>query len=178
MLPSIQRTISVCGPRLIRRDLEDGQTFTDCNYWKRFAYPQLPLDQAFITVISDDGSVYSDDIQENTFGVVLNDNTSGSTFHSPVLSSDTFSTNYFDIAGTYSGFAKFVQMQNFAPSTSTNYDIKVQLSGSTNAVMILKATDTQIFNANDLAVTKLAFQGGVSNVSVQIIMSVMITPTS
>ncbi|MBM3206896.1 MAG: hypothetical protein FJZ43_04730, partial [Candidatus Staskawiczbacteria bacterium] len=48
---SIQRTIYVAGPSKKYRKLFDGDTFTDCNYWKRFAYPQVPLSEAFIEVV-------------------------------------------------------------------------------------------------------------------------------
>src|SRR5579859_7642952 len=58
---SYQRTIYCMGPNRINRKLKDGATFTDCNYWKQFcAAPVGPLtaETAFITLISDDGSVY------------------------------------------------------------------------------------------------------------------------
>jgi hypothetical protein len=57
---SIQRTIYAPGPNKINRKLFDGQTFTDVNYWKRFAYPNLAHENAFIEVVTDDGSVWSD----------------------------------------------------------------------------------------------------------------------
>jgi hypothetical protein len=34
---SVQRTVYVTGPNKIYRKLADGDTFTDCNYWKKFA---------------------------------------------------------------------------------------------------------------------------------------------
>ena len=84
---SLQRTIYVMGPRKINRELKDGQTFTDCNYWKRFATQALgglaanyvpagptgslsmPNDTCFIQVLSDDGTFWSDDQRENAFPV-------------------------------------------------------------------------------------------------------------
>ena len=69
---SIQRTIYVTGPKRIYRKLLDGETFTDCNYWKKFAYPQVPYDQAFIEVVSDDGSIYSEIEEENNYPMVYN----------------------------------------------------------------------------------------------------------
>ena len=38
-----QRTAYIMGPNRINRVLKDGEVFTDCNYWKRFAHPPLPL---------------------------------------------------------------------------------------------------------------------------------------
>lgn len=172
MQPSIQRSIYVAGPHGTYRQLKDGVTFTDCNYWKRFAFPQAPLDQAFIEVVTDDGSVYSDNSEENTFGVVFGGDTAYS-----VLTTDTFATKYIDILGTYGGVAKFVQIESLG-SSSPSQDIKIQLSGSTSAIMKLKAGDSQVFNAGDLAITKLAFQGGSSNVDLQIILSVKVVCTS
>ena len=64
---SLQRQIWVAGPNRRYRLLKDGVQFTDCNYWKQFAYPACPLDKAFITVVVDDGSIYSNDPAENTF---------------------------------------------------------------------------------------------------------------
>jgi hypothetical protein len=171
MSPSFQRTIYVAGPNRIYRELFDGSTFTDVNYWKRFAYPQVPLDQAFIVVLSDDGSVWSDDQAENTYPLTFG----GATAYN-VLTTDTFSTNFIDILGTYSSFATFVQITNFGTASTQN--IKVQLNGSTNAVMQLAFGDTQVFNTGDLSVTKLAFQGGSVNTTIQVVLSLMTQPTS
>jgi hypothetical protein len=57
---SIQRSVYVMGPHKTNRLLKDGTTFTDSNYWKRFAYPQVSKEQAIVEVVSDDGSVYVD----------------------------------------------------------------------------------------------------------------------
>jgi hypothetical protein len=55
---SAQRTMFAMGPNKINRKLTDGQVFTDCNYWKQFTYPTVPYNQAFIEVVTDDGSPY------------------------------------------------------------------------------------------------------------------------
>ena len=64
---SRQRQMFVAGPGRTYRLLKDGDTFTDNNYWKRFAFPQVGREFAFIEVVTDDGSVYSDVPEENTF---------------------------------------------------------------------------------------------------------------
>jgi len=166
MQPSIQRTMFVAGPNRIYRELNDGDTFTDCNYWKRFAFPQLPLDQAFIEVLTDDGSVYSDFSDENTFALIFGGDTAYD-----VLTTDTFTDNVIDILGTYGSYAQFVQITNLGTS-SPNQDIKVELNGSADAIMSLKAGDTQIFNAGDLSVSAIAFEGGTNNTTVQVILSI------
>jgi hypothetical protein len=171
MQPSIQRTIFVAGPHRIYRELFDGQTFTDVNYWKRFAYPQVPLDQAFIVVLVDDGTIWSDDSTENTYPLTF-----GGASPYNVLTTDTFATNFIDILGTYSGFASFVQITNYGTAPTQN--IKVQLNGSTNAVFTLAAGDTQVFNNGDLQVGRLAFQGGTANTTIQVVLSVQTQPQS
>jgi hypothetical protein len=163
MQPSKQRTIFVTGPNRRYRELFDGQTFTDCNYWKRFAFPQAPYETAFIEVMSDDGSVFSDIASENTFPYI----------YSPysVLIADTFATNFIDIVAL-GGVAQFVQITN--NGTMATQDITVQLNGSATAVFTLGAGDTQVFNVGDLAITKLAFDGGIASTTLQIILSVTV----
>jgi len=170
--PSIQRTMYVTGPRLIWRKLFDGETFTDCNYWKRFAVPQAALEDAFIEVLVDDGAVFSDITLENTFPVVF-----GGDSAYTVAAADTFATNSIDVIGSYGGFAKFVQIKNFG-TASPAQDIKVQLNGSTSAVFMLAAGDTQIFNAGDLFVSKLAFEGGSSDTDIEVILSITVECSS
>lgn len=169
MNPSIQRTVYVAGPRRTYRKLKDGDQFTDCNYWKRFAYPQVPLDQAFIEVVTDDGSVYSDDAAENTFGLTF-----GGDAAYTVDSADTFATHEIDIINDYGGYAKFVQLTNYG-TASPGQDIKVQLNGSDSFVINLLAGDTQVFNSGDILVSKLAFQGsGASDTDIQVVLSVVV----
>jgi hypothetical protein len=163
MQPSIQRTIYVAGPNRTYRKLNDGQTFTDCNYWKRFAYPQVPLDQAFITVVTDDGSVYSDVSDENVFPKVYNLTVNTGTTY-------TTAGNTVDILGDTGGFAVFVQIANNGSTA-----LQVQLNGMATAIFTLGAGETQVFNHGDLSVTKLQFANTVSggtNVPVQVLVSV------
>lgn len=164
MDPSIQRTIYVTGPNLTYRKLNDGDTFTDCNYWKRFAYPQVPLEFAFIEVVTDDGSIYSDNPDENTFPVTI-----GGGAPYTVAIADTFATNFVDIVATYGSYAVFTQIKNLG--TLATQDIQVQLNGSASAIFTLAAGDTQIFNMGDLTVTHLAFQGGTADTDIEIILS-------
>lgn len=163
MQPSIQRTIYVAGPNRTYRKLFDGQTFTDCNYWKRFAYPQVPLDQAFITVVTDDGSVWSDVASENTFPKVYN---------VAVANGSTYTTtgNTVDILGDTGGFAIFVQIANQSSTA-----VKVQLNGMSTAIFDLGAGETQVFNSGELSVTKIQFANTVSGgatSNVQVLVSV------
>ena len=158
---SIQRTIYVTGPNRIYRKLFDGEQFTDCNYWKRFAYPQMPYEQAFIEVVSDDGSVYSDIPEENNFPTV---------YDFTVTDGSAFNDNVADIITDYGVPANFVQINS---TNSSGGDVRVKLNGLAGAIFDLKAGDTQVFNYGDLAVTKLQFDNNSgSDQSVQVIVSV------
>ena len=150
MNPSIQRTIYVCGPKGIHRKLIDGAQFTDCNYWKQFAYPQVPLDQAFITVVTDDGSVYSSVASENTYPLVTNITVANGTTY-------TTSGNAVDYLSTYGAYAVFVQVTNGGGTA-----VKCELNGNSSAIFDLSAGETQVFNTGDLTISSLAFANTVS----------------
>lgn len=165
MQPSKQRTMFVTGPNRIYRELFDGQVFTDCNYWKQFAYPQVDYQDAFIEVLVDDGSVYSNVPGENTFTKVL--------YPYAVNTGDTFATNFIDIVGTYGSVATFVQITNLG-TTSPNQDITMELNGDVGAVMLLQAGDTQVFNSGDLTLSAIAFQGGAANTTLQIVLTMTV----
>lgn len=166
---SLQRTIFVTGPKKIQRRLADGETFTDCNYWKRFAYPQVALEDAFIEVVTDDGSVYSDDNSENTFPVVWKPGVAGAVAAGTASTGTNMSL---DIVATYGGPAMFVQLKN----TDGSHAIKVKLNGSSSAIITLEANSTQIFNSGDLVINKLEFDNSFSGAgvvdTVEVLMSV------
>lgn len=159
--PSIQRTIYVAGPNRTYRKLKDGDTFTDCNYWKRFAYPQVPLEQAFIAVIEDDGSVWSDVASENTYPKV---------YDVEVDNGTSYDDNEVDILGDTGGHAVFVQIANQGSTA-----VKVKINGLSTAIFDLGGGETQVFNSGELSVTKLNFANTVSGGSttdVQVLLSV------
>lgn len=137
---SKQRQIFVAGPNRRYRLLKDGDTFTDCNYWKQFAYPQVAYEHAFISVLTDDGSVYSDIPEENV---------------TTVGGTETLSTDYadtiIDFVTTYGGPAKFLQVQNLDGSIK----ITGQLNADANITFTLAAGESQIFNQGDLLITIL-----------------------
>ena len=164
MQPSKQRTMFCAGPNRIYRELFDGQVFTDCNYWKRFAFPQVSQEVAFIEVLTDDGSIYSDIPGENTFPKVF--------YPYAVANTDTFATNSIDIIGTYGAAATFVQITNLGTASTQN--VTVQLNGDVGAVMLLAFGDTQVFNAGDLAITKLGFDGGTVSTTLQIVLGLTV----
>ncbi len=156
---SKQRQVYVMGPKKINRLLKDGETFSDCNYWKRFAYPQVPYDQAIVEVVSDDGSVYSDVEEENTFVV-------GQSFDSVATSYND--TNKIDFVNTHGGPAKYVQISN----THASYTLTFELNGDTNATLTLAASSSQIFNSGDLAITQVRLKSSSAGGTATILASV------
>ena len=164
--PSIQRTMYVTGPRGIRRQLKDGDVFTDCNYWKQFAYPQVNEQDAFIEVLSDDGSIYSPIQEENNFPRV---------YTLSVADGSSFEDNVVDVYGDNGGPAGFVQINNFASGGS----IKVKINGISNAIFDLEEGSIQQFNVGDISISKLEFSNNSgTDANVQIILSVLNVPKS
>lgn len=145
---SIQRGVYVMGPNKVNRLLIDGTTFTDSNYWKRYAYPQVPYDQAIVSVVSDDGSVWADNPA------------SARVF--PVVSSFTTSASYtagntVDYLSTYGSRAIYVQI-TVSGNTTCRINGNVEIS--------LTSSYVQVFNPGDLDITKLEFKGSATTVSV------------
>lgn len=161
-----QRTAYIMGPNKVNRILKDGQTFVDSNYWKRFAYPQVSLEEAFIEVIEDDGTIYSDAVQENVYPRVYN-----------LLAApgSSFEANKADIASDTRSFALFAQIVNWGGEA-----VKVRLNGLDTAVIDLPGGATQTFDVGDLTIGKIevANPEGEESVKVQIVVSVRATSTS
>jgi len=159
--PSKQRQVYVMGPNLINRKLSDGETFTDCNYWKRFAYPQCSLEDAIVEVVSDDGSVYSDVAGENTYPAATTIEATAGT---------TFADNEVDIVTTYGSAAVFTQITNNGAGS-----VQIRLNGLTTATFTLAAADTQIFNNGDLSVSKIQVDNsasGAADADVDVLLSI------
>jgi len=154
---SIQRTIYAPGPNKINRVLFDGQTFTDVNYWKRFAYPNLPYDQAFINVVTDDGSVWNDFTQDNSYPV---------SYTSTLVNGTTYTTHtsginrtQFTILSDNGSPAVFTQITNGDTSHPTAF-ITVRVNGT--ATFPLYGGSTQVFDKGDLPITLLEFDNHTS----------------
>ena len=164
---SNQRSAYITGPHRINRKLKDGDTFTDCNYWKRFAYPNVPLEEAFIEVVYDDGTIYSDKISENTYPKVYN---------ITAASGSSFSDNRADIAGESGSFALFAQITNKSDAET----IKVRINGLNTAIIDIPSGATQTFNPGEVTIGLLEIDNsaGQSEVSVQIVVSISSIGTS
>jgi hypothetical protein len=152
------RTLYAPGPHLVNRLLTDGETFTDCNYWKQFAHPQVGLNEAFIVVLSDDGSTWSKD------GV----STTPRVYNLTTAAGSAFAANQAPILADTGGTAVFAQITNNGAGAVT-----VRLNGNTNAVFTLPAGTSQVFNAGDLSLSLIEVANGTgSSIPVQILVSV------
>jgi hypothetical protein len=159
---SIQRTVWLTGPNNVKRELHDGDQFSDCNYYKRFCYPwccgrtdQEKLQNAILTCVTDDGSVWIDGSGDTDGG-------NGGRGYS--LAVPTVATITAEAASTYTttgnavvissngGYATFVQLTN----TSGSHAVTIQLNGIAEAIFTLEANSTQHFSKEDLAITSVA----------------------
>lgn len=161
-----QRTAYITGPNRINRKLKDGEVFVDCNYWKRFAHPPLPLEEAFIEVLEDDGTIYSDSVQDNTYPKV---------YDISAAPGSGFSENKADIQGDSGSFALFAQMTN----KSENQHVRVRINGLDSAIIDLYASNTQMFNVGEMTIGSLEVENsGEEEVQVQIVVSIRVVATS
>jgi hypothetical protein len=162
-----QRTAYITGPNRINRKLKDGETFVDCNYWKRFAYPNVPLEEAFIEVVEDDGTIYSDKISENTYPKV---------YDLIAVTGSTYADNKADIVKDSGSWALFAQITNKSDSDG----VKVRLNGLNTAIIDLPAGSTQVFSVGDLTIGSIEVDNGSgsADVQVQILVSVSSIGTS
>lgn len=160
-----QRSAYIMGPNKVNRVLKDGETFRDCNYWKRFAYPQVPLEEAFIEILEDDGIQYLDH-ETNNYPKVYNISASGGS---------DFENNKADILADTGGYAYFTQITNRSDSES----IKIRLNKSTDAIFDLSAGHTQTFDAGDVSISSIEIKNeSEASVEVQILVSIMVVSNS
>lgn len=159
-----QRSVFIMGPNKINRVLKDGDTFTDVNYWKRFAHPQVSLEDAFIEVVSDDGIPYFDNQKINYPKV----------YDVSAAASSDYDQNEANIIGDTGGSAVFAQITNKGQE-----DVKIKLNNQNNAIIDLPAGSTQVFNAGDVSISNIKIKNeSESNVDVQILVSIAVIATS
>ena len=136
---SPQRQIFAAGPNKTYRLLTDGETFTDCNYWKQFAFPQVAKEFAFIEVVTDDGSTYSTLATENSFAAGASE-----------TGLDTsYATTAIDLVTTHGGAARFLQVSNL----DATLDATMEVNGDTAINIVIVAGTSQTFQRGDLVVS-------------------------
>jgi hypothetical protein len=136
---SPQRSIFAAGPSKTYRLLTDGETFTDCNYWKQFAFPQVAKEFAFIEVVTDDGSTYSAVSGENSFAAGATETTLNT----------SYATVAVDLVTTYGGAARFLQLDNL---DSTN-DATMEINGDAAVELVIVNGTTQSFQRGSLVIS-------------------------
>jgi len=139
---SLQRQMWATGPNLTFRLLSDGEEFDDCNYWKRYAYPQVPRNEAFIEVVTDDGSPFSDIASENVFI---------RTYSFTVAQNSAFSANVIDILGDNGNPAIALQIE------VVSNNVSMRINGSSTAVTDIAAGATLSFDAGEISANTLEF---------------------
>ncbi len=180
---SKQRTVFIQGPGNIHREMFDGQTFTDCNYYKKFCYPQVSLADAILSIVSDDGSIF---IEGPTAAADGSNTTLRVYTLAPVINSvtasapDATATGFAagNVANIYSdtgSYAVYTQITN-----SGTVDLLVRINGASTSVFTLAHGDTQVYNHGDLLISKIEFgnASGSTIGAVQIQASVRTTVSS
>lgn len=154
-----QRSAYIMGPDQRNRILDDGEIFTDSNYWKRFAYPQVSLEDAFIEVLEDDGSVFVDNRREAIFPKV---------YDIEAQPESDFSDNKAEIHKDTNGYALFAQITN-----KSSEAVEFRLNGLNSAIIDLPSGSTQVFNSGDLIINLIEIKNeSESVVDVQIVLSI------
>lgn len=160
-----QRTAYIMGPNKVNRKLKDGETFTDCNYWKRFAYPNVSLEEAFIEVVEDDGTIYSDNISDNSYPKVYNIS---------AQAGSAFSANKADIVADSGSYALFAQITNKGQEP-----VRIRLNGLNSAILDLDGGSTQTFNPGELAIASIEVENNSPEmVPMQIVVSIRVVGRS
>ncbi len=165
MRPSLQRSMWVTGPNRSYRELFDGQTFTDNNYWKKFCYPQCSLADAILVCTSDDGSVYSEVASENTFPRV---------YTVTCVGGSAYAANVVDVVGDNGGPAYSASLEN-----TGSQGVKVKMNGLSTAIFDLAADATKSFDLGDAPITRLEFNNtssGATTATIEVILSIKSRP--
>jgi hypothetical protein len=125
----------------------------------------VPLEEAFIEVVEDDGTIYSDVISENSYPKVYN---------ITAAAGSGFSSNKADIAADSGSFALFAQITN-----KGSEQVRIRLNGLNSAIIDLDSGSTQTFNPGELAIGSIEIENQSSDpVLVQIVVSIRVVSSS
>jgi hypothetical protein len=152
---SLQRTVWLTGPNNVKRELHDGDSFTDCNYYKRYCYPyclgrtdQERLQNAILVCDYDDGSTWIDGSGDvHAYGG------KGHSLPTPVSVLLTAASPTLTIpSGSY---ANFVLMTNISPSSGAAF---ISLNGG-QATVTLDSGVTMTFDKSEICITSITVTG-------------------
>lgn len=159
---SVQRTVSITGPNRAIRFLRDGETFTDVNFYKRYTTASLPANEAFLELVSDDGSVWVDNSQDNSFP---------KSYTLTVAAGSAFSANVVDILGDNGSAAVFTLIQVTTTGTAPTF----RFNGKSDATLTIEDGTTKVFDKGDLLISKLEIdntQSGNATTTVTVFVSI------
>lgn len=197
---SLQRTIYVMGPRKINRELKDGATFSDCNYWKRYARPATAADitaynaangTSYSTTVTDAGFAASQVASgppgtrtvanPSTFLVCINDDGSvwsddgSENAGQAIVTNVTISPTTVNYLATYGSPANFLEIYNHASGSQT---VTVTLNGGTSSFTVAVG-GSWIFNHGDVNITSVTVTAaGTGAVSVDLVAGLKVVANS
>jgi len=165
---SLQRTVYIMGPRKINREIKDGTTFTDCNYWKRYCDAALTIgggataQTAILRCIYDDGTVWSDDQSENAYpkaallfpSAQFNAYVSTAAYPTtPLPFGATNGPDTFNITATFGQPAYFCSISN--NQSSFAQAVQVRLNGDNGCIFTIPGSQDWIFNQGDCQIASI-----------------------
>jgi len=156
-----QQTVSLPTPQNKgERTFKDREVFEGSNYWKKYCSPSMPQKDAFLIIVEDDGTIYSEDDSENNQPFIVTKKVAaGSSYNDE--------GNEIDLMKEQGTFATFVLIRN----KNSSQEVNVKINGSKNAILELDGNDEISFDKGDIPISKLNFDNsdGKEEVKLQII---------
>ena len=139
---------------------KDREVFEGSNYWKKYCVPSMSQEDAFLVIIEDDGTIYSEDDSENNQPFIVTKKVAAG-------SSYDDEGNEVDLMKEQGTFATFVLIRN----KNSSQEVNVKINGSKNAILELDGNDEISFDKGDIPISKLNFDNsdGEEEVKLQII---------
>ena len=154
---SLQRQCYVMGPKHINRLMVDGESFTDCNYWKQFC-PATSANPggcdpvaAFLSITTDDGAPWSSVPSEQTFAWSTPAAVVG--FATPTW------TSVVNFATLFGSYATSAIVTNGGAGAAS-----IRINGS--AIFPLGIGATQVFSTGDLVITSIEVMNVLTSITV------------
>jgi len=162
-----QRTVNLPTPEGPHKTFKDREIIEGPNYWKRYCSPSMPHGEAFLVILEDDGTIYSDNDSENTYPFIVSKKVApGSSYEDE--------GNEINLMKEQGTFATFALIRN----KNASQEINIKINGSKNAILELDGNDEISFDKGDLPISKLNFDNseGKEEVKLQIIFGLKYKP--
>ena len=153
-----QQSVSLEPPQGGVKTFKDREVFEGSNYWKKYCFPIMQ--NPFLAIIEDDGTIYSEDDSENNQPFIVTKKVAAG-------SSYDDEGNEIDLMKEQGTFATFVLIRN----KNASQEVNVKINGSKNAILELDGNDEISFDKGDIPISKLNFDNsdGKEEVKLQII---------